>query len=118
MSKEKGEELFCALNVILDAITGFICGIWRPRLRLIEGSLQQRPQPNLQKKTIRLITLTGRTFLSIQFPLLLCLVDLVLLRSLVLLARLLMFLQVLLLSLRRHWRVDLLLELLLLRGWR
>jgi hypothetical protein len=75
-------------------------------------------QPNLQKENIRLTILTGRTFLSTLFPLLLCLVDLVLLRSLVLLARRLLSLQILLLSLRCHWRVDLLMELLmLLRGW-
>jgi hypothetical protein len=61
--------------------------------------------------------MTERTFHSTQFPLLLCLVDLGLLRSLGLLPRRLLSLQVLLLSLRRHWRVNLLLELLLLRGW-
>jgi hypothetical protein len=57
------------------------------RRELIEGSLQARLQPNLQKEKIRLLNLTGRIIRLTPFLSLPCLVDLVLLRSLGLLRR-------------------------------
>jgi hypothetical protein len=87
MSKEKGEELFRALNVILDAVSSLNLRIWRLRRKLIEGSLQARLQPNLQKEKIRLLNPTRRIFRLTPFLSLPCLADLVLLRSLGLLRR-------------------------------
>jgi hypothetical protein len=107
MSKEKGEELLRALNVILDAITGLNLRDLEDESMADRGksSSSSRQQPSLQKEKIRLTILTGRTFLSIQFPLLPCPVDLDFFRSLDLLLRRLLTLLVLLLLFRLYWHV-------------
>jgi hypothetical protein len=87
MSKEKGEELFHALNVILDAVSSLNLRDLELRRKLIEGSLQARLQPKFQKEKIRLLNPTGRIFRLTPFLSLPCLADLVLLRSLGLLRR-------------------------------
>jgi hypothetical protein len=89
MSKERKEELFCALNTILDAVTAL-------NLRDLEAEAAAAVAVNRgktstqghrlpQKEKIRLPILTGRTFYIKQFLSLLCLCGLDFLRSLVLL---------------------------------
>jgi hypothetical protein len=86
MSKERGEELFRALNTILDAVTAL-------NLRDLEaeaaaavaanqGEIQRKGHPHPQKEKLRLPILTGRTFHLTQFLSLLCLRGLDSLRSL------------------------------------
>jgi hypothetical protein len=90
MSKEREEELFRALNTILDAVTAV-------NLRDLEAEAAaavaadqgetstQGAHPHSQKEKLRLPILTGRTFHLTQFLSLLCLRGLDSLRSLVLL---------------------------------
>jgi hypothetical protein len=87
MSKEKGKELFRALNVILDTMSSLNLRDLEAEAKANRGSLQARLQPNLQKEKIRLLNPTGRIFRLTPFLSLPCLADLVLLRSLGLLRR-------------------------------
>jgi hypothetical protein len=88
MSNERKEELFCALNTILDAVTAL-------NLRDLEakaaaavaadrGKLQRKGHRLPQKEKIRLPILTGRTIHITHFLSLLCLCGLDFLKSLVL----------------------------------
>jgi hypothetical protein len=74
MLKERKEELFRALNTMLDAVTALnfgTSGIWKQKLLLqsllIKGKRQRKGHWHLQKEKIRLPILTGRTFHITQF---------------------------------------------------
>jgi hypothetical protein len=89
MLKERKEELFRALNTILDAVTALNLRDWKQKLLLqllpIEGKLQRKGRRLPQKEKIRSPILTGGTFHITEFLSLLYLRGLDSLRSLVLL---------------------------------
>jgi hypothetical protein len=92
MSKERKEELFCALNTIIDAVTALNLRDLEAEAAklllqslLIKEKLQRKGHPHPQNEKLRLPILIGRTFHLTQFLSLLCLRGLDSLRSLVLL---------------------------------
>jgi hypothetical protein len=87
MSKEKGEELFRALNVILDAVSSLNLRDLEAEARADQGESSSKAAAESSKEKIRLLNATGRIFRLIPFLSLPCLVDLVLPRSLGLLRR-------------------------------
>ena len=82
MSREKGQELFRALNTLLDAVTALNLKDLQAEAAADRGKRRLKVQPPHQREKIRSPILTGKTFHSSQFPSLLCLVGLDFLRSL------------------------------------
>jgi hypothetical protein len=87
MSKERGEELFRALNVILDAVSSLNLRDLKAEAKADRGESSSKAAAESSKEKIRLLNSTGRIFRLTPFLSLPCLVDLVLLRSLGLLRR-------------------------------
>jgi hypothetical protein len=89
MSKEREEELFRALNTILDAVIALNLRDLEAEAAaaslLIKEKLQRKGHPHPQKEKLRLPILAGKTFHLTQFLSLLCLRGVDSLRSLVLL---------------------------------